>query len=187
MVAEQDKYDFLVATDWKPLILKLTAYTLKYMQYKRINLRGIESEDLVGEAIEKVFTDKRKCQFSDEESLFDELKSIIRSIVDNTNKKKANQLRADTKDFHEVGQSDFIENDIDAQELDNAIAKQMRGDPELCLVFKALKEGYKPREVSDEYHIPINKVQNAQKKLRRIAEKLLSERRLNTETNGKKT
>jgi DNA-directed RNA polymerase specialized sigma24 family protein len=162
--------------DWNGSILKLTAYviTLCRLAGGQGIPSGLEPEDIVMEAIEKVYTGVRKWDPEKDPDLHLYLKSVVKSILSNKVNFAGNRILAGIllEDTLEDQTAD-AETELYARQLDQSISAAMRGDPELCLVYKALKDGLRPAQIAKEYAIEINTVRNAQKRLGRLVYKII--------------
>ena len=172
-----DIINILDKHNWEESIVKLTAYAISLCRLKGIRLpKGLEPEDLVMDAIEKVYLGIRKWNMDEDPDLHRYLMSVIKSILSN----EAGSMESKVFSGKELGEANFasptgsIEEELHAEELDRAISAAMRGDPELCLVYKALKDGFKPGEIADEYAIEVTTVRNAQKRLNRLVHKVMN-------------
>jgi len=162
--------------DWEGSIIKLTAYVITLCRFAggQDIPGGIEPEDIVMEAIEKIYTGVRKWDPDKDPDLHLYLKSVVKSILSNRFNLADNRILAgvvleDTL----TDQTSDPETEIYARQLDKSISMAMRGDTELCLVYKALKDGLRPAQIAEEYAIEINTVRNAQKRLCRLVYKVL--------------
>lgn len=157
--------------DWNGSIIKLTAYVIILCRAsggKGIS-GGLEPDDVVMEAIEKVYQGVRKWDPENDPDLHLYLKSVVKSILYNKINAADNRILTGIllEDMREDPAAN-AESELYARELDQSISIAMRGDPELCLVYKALKDGLSPAKIAEEYAIEINMVRNAQKRLRRL-------------------
>jgi RNA polymerase sigma factor (sigma-70 family) len=162
--------------DWDGSIIKLTAYVIILCRFtgRQGIPGGIEPEDIVMEAIEKVYTGVRKWDPDKDHDLHLFLKSVVKSILSNKLNLADNRILAgvvleDTL----TDQTANPETELYARQLDQSIGTAMRGDPELCLLYKALKDGLRPAQIAEEYAIEITTVRNAQKRLCRLIYKLM--------------
>lgn len=162
--------------NWNTAIVKLSAYVVWYCKWKQIRLpAGLEPDDIAMTAIEKVYTGERNWDPVKDPDLFKYLTGTCNSIISNeTESPKADveSLNNITEQFY-PGTDDYKNEELYCEKLDKEIAAAMRGDPECLLVYKALKDGERPREIAEEYVISIESVRLAQKRIRRTAEKVI--------------
>lgn len=168
----ENKLQLLDEFDWGTAIIKLTAYAISICSFRgKLLPKGLEAEDLVMNAIEKLYNGDRAWNPVKDPDLLRYLKSVIKSILSNeTSSCDSKVLYVD----EEILDSDpifdsHLEEEIYCKDLDRNISLAMQGDPELCLVYKALKDGFRPAEIAEEYYIDIRAVRNAQKRLHRLA------------------
>ena len=172
----EDIIDLLDKHNWGESILKLTAYAVYLYGLKTVRLpKGLEPEDLVMDAIEKVYKGIRKWDPEADPDLHQFLMSVVKSILSNETRSADNRVQTG-RDYGEAEQqlvSGSAEEELYAKELDQQISAAMRGDPELCLVYKALKDGFRPGEIAEEYALEISTVRNAQKRLSRLVYRVI--------------
>jgi len=164
--------------DWNTAILKLSAYTVWYCKWKNIMLpSGLEQEDIAMIAIEKVYTGERKWDPANDPDLFKYLTGVCNSIISNqTSSVQAKETSlTNITEQQQPEADDYTIEEMYCERLDREIAAAMRGDPECLMVYKALKDGERPREIAEEYAISVESVRNAQKRIRRTAEKVIEE------------
>jgi RNA polymerase sigma factor (sigma-70 family) len=161
--------------DWEDSIIRLAAYAVSLCRWLPEGLPGgLEPEDLVMEAIGKVYNGVRKWDPEKDPDLNLYLMSVVKSILYNTLKLAKNRIGSVMFTEEEVPDpAADPETEMYADQLDQYIAMAMRGDPELCLVYKALKDGLKPAEIAGEYALEETRVRNAQKRLNRLATKVI--------------
>lgn len=168
----------LEAHDWQATIIKLTAYAVSLCLYRKAPLPGgQEPEDLAMEAIDRVFRQERCWDPEKNPDLMNYLKSVVKSLLSNELTSIEGSTRHESVDEAAGILSDAPtqEDELYYEELDQHILTRLRGDPLLCLVYKALKDGYKPGEISEEYGLDIREVRNAQKRLHRSVVEVLGE------------
>lgn len=167
----------LNAQDWDDVIIKLTAYVVQYCKWKQYRLpKGLEAEDIALSAIEKIYTGERSWDPEKEPDLQNHLQSITNSVIINELRSgAAGEKRMDGIADHYHSVEDTADEELYSKQLDQEIATAMRGDPVMCLVYKALKDGLAPREIADEYAVDILQVRLTQKRLRRLAEKVIDQ------------
>ncbi|WP_461788672.1 sigma-70 RNA polymerase sigma factor region 4 domain-containing protein [Pedobacter sp.] len=167
----------LDAQDWDDVIIKLTAYVVQYCKWKKYYLpKGLEAEDIALSAIEKIYTGERSWDMEKEPDLQNHLQSVTNSIIINEIRSGAageKRIEIIPEDYHAVSNS--VEEELYCKQLDREIATSMRGDPMVCLVYKALKDGLPPREIAEEYSVDILQIRLAQKRLRRLAERVIDQ------------
>ena len=163
--------------DWNDIIVKLTAYVIQYCKWKQYRLpKGLEAEDIALSAIEKVYNGERSWNPEIQADLQNHLQSISNSIISNElGSSAASEVSTDGIPVHYYTLENETEEELYSKHLDQEISAAMRGDPVMCLVYKALKDGLKPREIVEEYAIDKAQVQLAQKRLRRLAEKVIDQ------------
>jgi hypothetical protein len=174
---QNDVTDILDKENWDVIIIKLTAYAIWQCNVNYRDLPStIEPEDLVMDAIDKVYSGVRKWDAQKDPDLLNFLKSVVQSHLDN-------EIRTGrhAQEFEELQESSAaVTEDIDSelyyQQMDEKIIETMKGDPEVCLVYKGFKDGLKPGEISEEYGVSIDLVRNAQKRLRTIVLKIIPSR-----------
>lgn len=173
----EGRLKILDAQDWNDVIIKLTAYVVQYSKWKQYRLpKGLEAEDIALSAIEKIYTGERAWDLEKEPDLQNHLQSVTNSIIINELRSgAAGEKRIDgiADRYHAV--ENTADEELYSKQLDHEIATAMRGDPVMCLVYKALKDGLAPREIADEYAVDILQVRLAQKRLRRLAEKVIDQ------------
>ncbi|MBT0812973.1 sigma-70 family RNA polymerase sigma factor [Litoribacter ruber] len=137
--------------------------------------KGLEPEDLAMDAIDKVYAGERKWDPQKDPNLLNYLKSVVKSLISNHFRSEEVRIKGGeySSETPLLGH-DNIEEEMYYQQLDQEIAAAMEGDPELCLVYKALKEGYKPGEIAEEYAMEVKKIRNAQKRLHRVVLKIIN-------------
>lgn len=167
----------LDAQDWDNIIIRLTAYVIQYCKWKRYRLpKGLEADDIALSAIEKTYSHKRTWDYEKEPDLLNHLQSVANSIIINELKTGgASETSTDGISDCYIAIENTQEEEMYSKQLDEEIAAAMRGDPTMCLVYKALKDGLRPREIAQEYAISKPEVQAAQKRLRRLAEKIIDQ------------
>jgi hypothetical protein len=156
--------------DWIQIILKLSAYSIYMCNLKRIRLpKGLEPEDLAMIAIEKVYNGERNWNSEGSPDLLLFLQSVVNSLISNS-KKSSDVTVSSLADVPESSlvESQYIDEELYCNQLDQEIIRKMSNDPLLCLIYKSLKEQYKPKEISEVYGIDISIIRNAQKRLHRI-------------------
>jgi RNA polymerase sigma factor (sigma-70 family) len=172
---KEDIINILDQQDWDAILIKLMAYSVWLCNVKYKNLPAtIEPKELVMDAVEKVYSGIRNWEPEEELDLLAFLRSVVKSHL-------SNELRTGrhTQTFEEVNNkhdeyfTSSLEDKIYYQQLNESILISMRGDPQVCLVYRGLKDGLKPSEIAEEYGVEINLVRNAQKRLRKIVLKIL--------------
>lgn len=171
---DQKKLALLDSHDWEPTITRLVAYVVMLCRVHRYRLPGqMDPEDIVADAIDKVYSGERNWDPDRDENLGKYMASVVKSMVSNLIESK--QLA--TVDMNSVSIIDPVAShfEIEYEELNNRIVEAVRMDPELAIVFKALKDGLRPKDISIEYSLDIGIVRNAQKKLRTVVTRLIDE------------
>lgn len=166
--------DLLDRHNWGDSIIKLTAYVVSLCRLQPLP-SGLEPEDVVMEAIEKVYTGERNWNPQQESDLHRYMLSVVTSIVSNIRTRKESVYTAtmNEEELAVVPGYDNVEAELFAKELDDAIAVGLKGDAELCLLYKAIKDGYSMQDISQEYVIDINILYNAKKRLNRLVNKVI--------------
>lgn len=163
--------NLLDSHNWSESIIKLTAYVVSLCKLKNIILpSGLEAEDIVMTAIEKVYKGDRKWNPVTDPDLHRFLLSVVKSIVSNkiTSTVGINEALINEDGLESVIVTNQVESEIYSRQLDKAITDEMKGDPELCLVYKALKDGFTPGDIAEEYAIDVGTIRNAKKRLNRL-------------------
>lgn len=173
----EDIIKILDGYDWEEVIIKMTAYVVNICRWRRYKLPGgLEEEDIVMTAIGKVYTYERKWDPEKEPDLLNYLQGVINSIISN----ELNAVAAGNIPLKELpaASDQTIEQwdeEMYCEQIDRQISGALKGEPGLCLVYKALKDGNKPIEIAREYSIPIEQIRLFQKKLRRLATKIITQ------------
>lgn len=165
-------HDLLDSQNWNEIILKLAAFAVSICRYKRISLpKGQEPEDIVMEAIDRVYRLERKWDPENDPDLFEYLKSVVVSLISNEVKSMDASKHDRTVEIETLSVSidDRLDDRLYYEQLDLKILDVLGGDLGLCLVYKALKDGYKQLEIAQVYGINIKDVRNACKRLARVA------------------
>jgi len=166
---DDTKQELLDSFDWNRAIIVLAAYAISLDGFSRKRLpKGLEPEDLVMQAVEKVFSGKRKWDPAKDPDLMKYLKSVVKSIYSNetTSKEGDTAYIEELEGFDPAVQSN-AEEEIHSRELDRSILTAIRSDPDLLLVYRGLKDGFTPAEIEQEFGMPVRDIRNAQKKLHR--------------------
>ena len=185
---------------WDGIILKLTNYAIfktnrLYWKYRTLP-QGLTPEDMVMEAINKMFEGKRKWNPSKNPDLYSYLKSVVDSDISHIYETKEYGL---TQPFPETEERQEVEELLDRADptSDHAIyltppvlnpeetlleKEKIKGDEATVdLFFEAIKgdkkledlaslimEGYtKPAEIAEQMGIDVKEVNNLQKRFRR--------------------
>lgn len=171
------KKDLLDAQNWEEIYEMLVSYTILAMRFKK--LRNItNAQDVVEDAIDKIYTGVRDWDPNQEPDIRIYLKSVIDSLLDADSKKKENKITTDIDvDLESAGTKDFISNtptpeeEMIAKELDEMITKEIGDDFNLQLTYEAVKNGIKRKNI-EETGLSIKDYDNCIKRLRRIATRL---------------
>jgi DNA-directed RNA polymerase specialized sigma24 family protein len=164
------KQELLDQFDWNSKIVHLAAYAISLMSWSGQPLpKGLEPEDLVMQAIEKVYAEERNWNPDQDPDLFKYLKSVVKSLYSNATSSKDSELIRidDLEPGFEKCEVNNLEEELYCRQLDAKIVSDMLSEPDLLLVYKALKDGFSPSEIEKEYGLPIADVRNAQKRLHR--------------------
>lgn len=173
MAISEDLFNLLNDQNWDEIIIKLTAYAVWLCVMIPTDQ---DPEDIAMGAITKVYEGQRKWNPDDEPDLLRYLKSVVKSMVNNDITSANSTRRKQVDDISElqVVHHDHMDEELYSRQLNEKILHDMQGDAELCLVYKALKDGYLPGEISAEYGLEIKKVQYAQRRLKRLAIKVIA-------------
>ena len=166
--------DLLDKHNWGDSIIKLTAYVVSLCRLRPLP-SGLEPEDVAMEAIEKVYTGERNWNPQQEPNLHRYLLSVVKSILSNkrSGKENASAASISVEELAVVPGYDDVEVELFAKELDSAIAAALKGDAQLCLLYKAIKDGFSLQDISQEYVIGIDILYNAKKRLNRLVHKVI--------------
>lgn len=195
--------------DWESIYLKLIAHArcLAQSRYWRSGNKldlanGCTAEDLVNEAIARVYEGRRNWDPEKNPDLFDFLKESVLSSMFNElatsadNTKTESFKKSDEQPGEQLEPIDLASpNDPHAQHLvrlnpnpeeilisaeqnirEKAILNDLlaatQNDPEATVILECAMDGVTaPRHISEQSGIPILKINNAQKRLRRLMEK----------------
>jgi RNA polymerase sigma factor (sigma-70 family) len=157
--------------DWPKFILALTAYTISVCRWKHYRLPpGIEAEDIVMQAIEKVYEGKRKWDPERDPDLLKYLKSVVRSLINNELGLAASgTLSLDSISADDPAPQYDPDDELYYKQVNQEIAAQMRGDPVCALIFKGFKDGMTLKEISDEFMVDIEEIRKGRRRLLTIA------------------
>lgn len=178
--------------NWEQGIITLAGYAASLFRLYRISRirlpANLQPEDIVSEVIDKVYSGERKWDPITDPDLHKYLKSVVKSVISNTSRLDDSKNRQSVEQVHEELQWDDcdIGFEMDYKQLEESVGKALQNKGDLCLVYKALKDGLKPGEISEEYSIEIEIVRNAQKKLNRLLIKMLLTTNNNKETNDRR-
>jgi hypothetical protein len=171
---DQTKLELLDAHDWQPTITRLVAYVVMLCRLHQYKLPGqTQPEDVVVEAIEKVYGGERNWDPEKDKDLGRYMASVVKSMMSNLMESK--QLRTVDVNSVTIPISESVHPQLEYEELNNRIVESVRKDPELAIVFKALKDGFRPIDISREYSLDIEIVRSAQKKLRTLVTRIIEE------------
>ncbi len=179
--------------NWEDIILKLTSYA-NYI-IKRLcwnssygNLpRGLKADDIALEAIEKVWTGSRNWNPDKIPDLLLYLKGVVKSLLSNlvnSNDNRKYIISIDQTNCQSNGDlidqikdnSSSIDSTVEFEEIRKMIWKDIKWDEDEFLVLTGLEEGLKPKQISEELNLSIDKVYIVQKRIKRKVEKLLKEK-----------
>ncbi|RZJ92656.1 MAG: sigma-70 family RNA polymerase sigma factor [Chryseobacterium sp.] len=164
------KQELLDKFDWSKAIIQLAAYAISLNQWTGNRLpKGLEPEDLVMQAIEKVYSGARDWNPGQDEDLLKYFKSVIKSIFSNETKSKDAEVGYidDLGNDFDVGAQNNYDEELYCRQLDSSVISSIRADPDLLLVYKGLKDGLSPADIEQEYGLPIKEIRNSQKRLHR--------------------
>lgn len=171
---DQTKLALLDAHDWEPTITRLTAYVIMICRFRRYRLPvHLQPEDIVVDAIDKVYSGERNWEPSRDADLGKYMASVVKSMMSNLIESK--QLPTTDLDSATVAEEVQSYHSLEYEDLNKRIVEAVRNEPDLALIFKALKEGFRPREIAEEYHLDIRIVNNAQKRLRTLVTRLIEQ------------
>lgn len=164
----------LKAEDWNKLIPKLHYYSLNKLErysfladmYDVNNL----ANQIADEAIQMVWEEKRKWNLDYYQELYSFLKGIVDSLISNFINSKEVEITEAIPNGGEVVDSlsgSNPEKDLIIKEIEEEIKSILQKDDEALRVFDCLKDGLKPREISDELNWNINRVYNILKRVHR--------------------
>lgn len=185
---DQETFERLEKQDWADLYVKLTAYAEVIVQSKAwcrgesALPKGTEPIDFVNEAVKRLYEGTRSWNCEEHPDLLVVLKGIVKSLVSDLLTSAEHRRSADiekqssTDQKHrivvEAGQDEALIKD----ELLEKCYEAADGEEELETVLMALLEGYSPAEVADELlEVPVSKVYNLNRKLRRRIKKKIKE------------
>ena len=161
--------------DWRELIPKLAAYAAFLCTIPPYSLPGGKQyEDIAMEAIEKVYNGVRKWDPLKNPNLLDYLKSVVKSLLSNEKTSKAAAIMKMIPEDLLIKHDDNTIDELYYREVDKYIITCLQGDAALLLVFKALKDGQSPGQISEEYGMDIKDVRNIQKRLARKIPEVMS-------------
>lgn len=175
---EKSILDKLDAHNWEASVTKLNVYALRLCKYRGWDLPvSLDPEDIVIEAVKKVYAGERRWNPEKDPDLFAYMKSVVKSMIGKLAEPRGRRTNLDAlkNERSPADEDEALDYDI----LHAAISQETRGDPELAIVYKGLKDGLKPRDIAREYAIPMDTVRNSIKRLRRLVENIIE--RLNRE------
>jgi RNA polymerase sigma factor (sigma-70 family) len=184
----REVYEILKKEDWEAITYKLTLHVRWLMDVSKKGAKsdvldgGLQVDDIVQDAITKLFTGEREWNPETDPNLVYYLKySVIKSLVNNyfrTIKAKnivpASKLESnlpdedEPSDFWETvnGGSATPEEEVYAREIISAIRVNLNGDDDAGIIFEEVIKGSKPGEISADLGVPIEDVRNAIKRIR---------------------
>lgn len=128
------------------------------------------------EAIDRVYRQERSWDPEKDPDLLAFLKSVVKSLLSNSlTSVEGNTLYEEVDAAESVTSGAGQDEELYCEQLDQYILLRLHGDPPLCLVYKALKDGLRPGEIAEEYGLDIREVRNAQKRLHRAVLEVLGE------------
>jgi DNA-directed RNA polymerase specialized sigma24 family protein len=167
----------LEAQDWPSIIIRLSAYAVSLCRFGNVTLPGGQlPEDLAMDAIDRVYRQERNWNSEQDADLMAFLKSVVKSLLSNLRTSLESRTPHEEAEAarHVAAGGSSQEEELYCRELDQQILIRLRGDPPLCLVYKALKDGYRPAEIAEEYGLDIREVRNTQKRLHRAVLEVLT-------------
>lgn len=171
---DQTKLDLLDNHNWEDTMLILSAYVIRLCRLYRYKLPlDMEPEDIAIEAFEKVYSGERKWYPEKDPNITQYMLSVVKSMVSNI--KGSKQIQKAEIDEGSIGYDAHLHETIEYEELSIRIEAAVRKDTDLALIYKALKDGWRPAEISKEYALDIRIIQNAQKRLRKLVTDLIDE------------
>lgn len=184
---KDDLLEILDLQPWESVLINLMAYAVWLCDIQRTKLpTSVQPEDLVMDIIDKVYSRERKWDYEAEPDLLAYLKSAVKSHLSNEMRVLRNNHQSlnNFEILDKPGQNQ-VDEELYCKQLDEKIITSMRGDPEMCLVYKCLKDGLKPTEIVQEFGVKITTIQNAQRRLRYLILKIIpSGKRAKNITNG---
>ncbi|SFP01985.1 DNA-directed RNA polymerase specialized sigma subunit, sigma24 family [Chitinophaga sp. YR627] len=173
---DESIHNLLKGAKWEELIPKLTAYAVYLCTIPPYSLPGGKQyEDIVMDAIEKVFKGERQWDPLKNLDLSCYLKSVIKSLLSNEKRSKAAAIMKMIPEDLQVQHDDNTIEELYCREVDKYIISCLEGDAALLLVYKAIKDGQSPKQISEEYGLDIRNVRNIQKRLSRKLPEVLSQ------------
>jgi RNA polymerase sigma factor (sigma-70 family) len=180
---DRDTLECLNAADWRVLYPRLVAYAqaqtvkLPFMKGGGALPKGREPDDLAREAITLVYEGKRRWDRSTVPDLLIYLRCVIDSLMSNLLTSAEHQRR--TEVVVEVADDVLPMPDPDPGPLDERIAEEcldafeqicteaVADDEELQLVRMGLEDELPSRDIASLFSIPVNRVYQLTRKLRR--------------------
>jgi hypothetical protein len=157
--------------DWPKFILALTAFTISVCRWKHYRLPpGVEAEDIVMQAVEKVYEGKRNWDPENDPDLLKYLKSVVRSLINNELCLAASgTLSLDAVPANQPVPQYDLDDELYYKQVNDEIAAQMRGDPICALIYKGFKDGMTLKEISEEFMVDIEEIRKGRRRLLTIA------------------
>ncbi len=159
----------LEKVDWKDVTLKLKAYSLlRIKQHSKIVTDELIkiAVDMANDAIGQLWTEERKWNINYYPDVYSFLKGAVDSLRSNFYKKISKAKNVGLSEETMKDESSFESNFI-ALDLKDKIMKSFKDDALAALVFEAIADGGKPREISDDLGENIKEVYNAVKRVNR--------------------
>ena len=164
--------------DWSELAPRLQAYALRRLRAacprgsgKRPNVQGMDEEDFVEMAIEKLLSGRRKWPRG--VSLWQVLCGIISSDIYNAIRKAKEFADADVSDAIDDTVSDSLDEDSYGENR-KQILESLKDDPEAKKVAEYIMDAdhddpkqLRPKAIAEALRIPVKKVNNIKRRLQR--------------------
>jgi hypothetical protein len=178
----------LEGLDLVKILRILTAYAGLKTYGKNLPSGKIPKE-YAQESFYKFLIGERKWNKKANPNIVDFLKGEIDSFISNDIRSKKRQKTlniVDNPDFDiqntypskDLTYEEFLESEQETEELKKEIQEAIKGDDNLELYFISLEENYNPKQFSELFNIEINEVYNMVRKLKRITQKFLKNRKI---------
>ncbi len=188
----EETYLILKDQDWAKITMDLINYTYHLLNVSNLK-GGIEIEDIVQDAIIKVYSGERLWNRLKDPDLIKFLKySVIKSLVSNYHESKIaktqiavsridlNMNDSDESDpFFETveGNVPLPDEELFAIEILSTIRKKLEDDIDAALIFEELIKGGTPQSISNDLGITITDVNNALKRIRNTKAKEFNQKK----------
>lgn len=178
IISGKDLLDRLSNENWSEIIPKLQYYSLnKIKRYPflsnkfNINNLALHFSD---ESIKQIWLEERTWNINYYKDLYSLLRGAVDSLIYNfLNSKEIETTNIITDEVEdELTGSTNIESDIIAGEIESEIAKILGEDIDAYNVFNCLKDGLKPKRISEELEIDVKEIYNILKRVDRKLENI---------------